>query len=320
MEGLFFMLGAVDLTLALKASPKVRTGILLALATAAALYTQPYAALGIFGAGLWLLAPFTRPAAPRNVFMPLVCMSFSVLLFLPWYMHAAKQWKDDIRVGGFHFKWSFGMIQDVIKGLSGGSILCSALLLVLVGFGCLSKPAGGRGILLSLSASVVLGALALDYFQGYFFATRQILFVVPALAILAGMGLFTVMQKSQAAAIVIAGGFLVAASINDFTIQTRSKENWPAASRLLLHVSAQNYCIRIAGADQNPLNLYGLFAPGLKAKLCGPLEAERRVALVSGVAVAPEISKASEDEFHDMGFTVAQRLEAGGTAVELEER
>ena len=82
------------------------------------------------------------------------------------------------------------------KESPGDGFLCSAVLIFLVAFALLARP-GFRGLLLSAILFPICGALAGDAFMNYFFASRQILFALPGLVILAAMGFLELYRRNK---------------------------------------------------------------------------------------------------------------------------
>jgi uncharacterized membrane protein len=319
-EALFLMLASLVAALDLSTLANVRTITLLILATTASLYTQPYAALSVLGVCAWIVVSHFRQGSNWQAGTMSMCLCASVILFFPWYTYSTRQWDNDIRVSGYHFHWSFALLQDVFKGISGGSALCSLVLLVLVVIGFRATPAAIRGPLLSSAASVIVGVLVLDYSRGYFFASRQIAFAAPSLSMLAAAGLTGLRGTARVVAIVLGITLLLTAVKSDVTMQTRSKEDWKAAAMLLAQASDEGYCIRIAGVDQGQIDLYNVFVPRLRAQLCGPLDAQRRVALVSNITMDADLGRSLDDDLRLKGFTVSAKTAVGGTSVALADR
>jgi uncharacterized protein (DUF2062 family) len=209
---------------------------------------------------------------------------------------------------------------DAFKGLSGGSFLCSLALLILVAIGIRLSRAGVRGLLLSSALCVVVGVLATDSLRNYFFASRQFLFAVPSLSILAALGLASALRINKAVGTAAAAIFAITALTNDVTMQVKAKENWPAAAKLLAEVVNQGYCVQMAGSDQGGVELYSVFQPPLLSSLCGNHAATPRIALVSNLTTATNTLEASERQLRNMGFTLTRTLAVGGTTIQMDVR
>jgi uncharacterized membrane protein len=291
------------------------------LAMVAGLYTQPYMALAVCGLCAWNILSGLRRGDGLRAAAPAVCICISVLLFLPWYIWSTPQWDANSQRSGYpKFHWTIGLGQDVFKGISGGSFLCSAAFLVLVLMGVWSSTAAIRGLLLSSAAFVIVGALAVDSLRDYFFASRQFLFALPALSILAAAGLEAAWRRNRLIGAAVACTFLIAALINNVTMQVNAKEDWPAAAHALAQVSRDGYCVQMAASHGAGVNLYSIFAPGLASSVCGRLPAQSRVALVSNLATEAGTLNTSQEELRRLGFALRRTIAVGGTTIEMEDR
>jgi len=320
-EAVFFMLLSMLAIASSARSLRFRTILLALLAMVAALYTQPYAVLAVVGLSAWQsLAGFRAKEGMRSA-VPLACLCVAALLFLPWYMRSTERWNANIQRSGYPpFHWTFAVALDAFKGLSGGSFLCSLALLILVAIGIRLSRAGVRGLLLSSALCVVVGVLATDALRNYFFASRQFLFAVPSLSILAALGLASALRINKAVGTAAAALFAITALTNDVTMQLNAKENWPAAAKRLAEVVNQGYCVQMAAADQGGVELYSVFEPPLLSSLCGNRAATPQIALVSNLATATNTLEASERQLRSMGFTLTQTLAVGGTTIQMEVR
>lgn len=301
--------------------PSLGTLSLCLLATVAGLYTQPYMALAVCGWCAWSILSGFRSGDRLRAVAPVACLCISLLLFLPWYLWSSPQWDANIQRSELpKFHWTASLTQDVFKGISGGSFLCSAAFLVLVLTGVWCSSVAIRGPLLCSASFVMVGALAIDSWRDYFFASRQFLFALPALSILAAVGLEAAWRKNKLMGSAIACTFLIAALTNNVTMQVNAKENWPAAARALAEVSQDGYCLQMAESHGAGVNLYSVFVPRLAYGICGNLTAQSRVALVSNLATQAKTLNTSEEQLRRLGFAVRKTIAVGGTTIEMETR
>jgi hypothetical protein len=115
----------------------------------------------------------------------------AALLFLPWYLYARGFWADAVIQGGYKSSIGWKTPLMILRELSGGGYLLSAALLCLAAFGYrrTTIPTAGKQLLL-LCTIVPLPLVILGNLQfHYFFAIRQLLFIVPPLCVLAAEGL-----------------------------------------------------------------------------------------------------------------------------------
>ena len=320
-EAMCFMLLAMLAIVKWMHLPRLRMISLGLLAMVAGLYTQPYTALALFGLCAWYALSGLQQRNGWRTAVPLAYLCLSGLLFLPWFMLAARQWDASIQSSGYpKFHWTFALAQDAFKGISGGSFFCSLSLLLLVALGIRSSAPEIRGLLLSGAVVTIVGALAADSSLNYFFAARQFLFAVPNLSIIAAVGLTSALRGNRVLGMVAAGIFLVAAVTNDVTMQLNARENWSAAANLLARVTRDGYCVEMASTGQGPITLYSVFVPSLSSALCDNLPVQSRVALVSNLATGTKDLNASEDRLRNMRFALQHTTEVGGTTIQLEVR
>ena len=315
-------LGAVSMLTFIQISEKntpLRVGLHLT-STVAALYTQPFAVLPSCGLNLWMAASGLRRRAWGRVKLAGALLVLPLALFLPWYLFVAQIWNTRLPENNLiRPHWGFALAQDAVKGISGGSFVCSAALVALVIAAFWRGSTPGRAMLLSAVVSVFVGAFAADFALQYFFASRQIMFAIPALSILAALGLWNLFDRNKAAACLAAGALLIASLVNDVTYQLNSKEDWAAAAHALTRAASDGYCLRMTGGrDQTAL--YAVFVPDLRDRLCPAQASPPKVALVSNFYTKDEDLRSAVDRLRQSGFSIVRTLSVGGTTISLEEQ
>jgi hypothetical protein len=290
-------------------------------AMVAALYTQPFTVFAACGLVAWTAASGFLRGERWRAAVPPACLCASLLMFLPWYLFSSRQWDSSIEQSGYpKFHWTLGLAEDVLKGISGGAFLCSLIFLLLVAIGARSGSREIRGLLLSCASFALVGALATDAWKNYFFASRQILFAVPALAIIAAAGLEKALRRSKLLGIAVGGTLLIASLQKDTTMQINAKENWSAAANALAQVSRDGYCVKMAGGEPGGVAMYSVFVPNLASGLCGDFARQSKVALVSNIATSTTALNASKEELRGLGFVREKTMAVGGTTIEIETR
>jgi uncharacterized membrane protein len=320
-EALCFSLLAVLAFLKLLAGPSVPASGLCVLAIAAALYTQPYAILSVCGVIFWAAVTNAKARNWKRMALGPACLLVSLLAFLPWYLLERRKWASGIQEHGIPtFHWTLALLLDVTKGLSGDGFLCSAALIFLVALAFLARPSyvGVRGLLLSVILFPLGGALAGDAFTNYFFASRQILFALPGLAILAALGFLELFRRNKSVAIGAIAVLLAAALQKDVTMQTNTKEDWPAAAGAVAEIARNGRCLEVVPADS--LDLYDFFAPGLASKACAELPLGPPAALISHLYTTTTELTAAQQHLRDQGYVPVQTIAAGGTTITLEKK
>src|SRR5205823_4353134 len=105
----------------------------------------------------------------------------------PWYFYAKSVWTAGITGAGVHFVLTAKTPLMLFREIAGAGYWGSGLLLILCTITAISAR---RNLFLGLCIGIpVILALAADALFGYFVATRQILWVLPAIAIFAASAL-----------------------------------------------------------------------------------------------------------------------------------
>jgi uncharacterized membrane protein len=317
-EALCFSLLAVWAFLKLISGPSLPAAILCVLAIVAALYTQPYAILNVCGVIFWTAFTDARAGNWRRAFLGPACLAIALLAFLPWYLLQTRKWAAGIQEHGIPaFHWTFALLLDVTKSISGDGYLCSAALIFLAAAAFLARP-DFRGLLLASVLFPVAGALAGDAFSNYFFASRQILFALPGLVILATLGLLELFRRNKAVAIAASAILLGSAFQKDITMQTKARENWPAAAHAVSEIARNGRCLEVVPASS--MELYSFFVPGLETKVCAASPLQKGAALITSLYTTTPELVAAADHFREQGFAPVSSTAIGGTAITLEDR
>jgi uncharacterized membrane protein len=318
-EALCFSLISALALIKLTRKPTVLRAVICISATIAGLYTQPYSVLPACGMIVWILAAHRAHGEWKNAVLLLLCVAISALAFVPWYLRASGAWRAAIASAGYpQFHWTLPLFRDVAKGISGGSFLCSAALLVSACAGIFASlaPLELRGMLSLGAVFAVVGALAGDALNNYFFASRQIIFCLPSLCILASLGCSHLAARNRLLGLGIGALLLIASLTNDISFQVNAKEDWIAAARALDRTAGDGYCLEFLG--QGP-DLYSVFVPGLRSKTCGA-PPPPKVALVSTLYTDPGEIASAEKNVQALGFSQRGVLLVGGTRIALETR
>ena len=242
----------------------------------------------------------------------------AVLLFLPWYRYAHSFWTQAIVDEGFHSSLGWKTPLVIFRELSGGGYALSAILLALAAYGyrhCELEP-DTKFLLLAWIAVPLALALAADYAFGYFFAIRQLLFVLPPLCFLAAQGLGAL--PNNFATRVLAACILVLTTAYCVAWFTRYEEDWQAAAATARKLIPRNTCALVA--PHSVKELYTLYEPELAGAFCR--DADDRP--LGAVLFAPHLSE------HERRLlapklreyrAVAERYEkAGGTTIAIVRR
>lgn len=250
-----------------------------ALVLALGMYTQPYVG---FVAAVHLLWAWRRECF-RFV---LAGAAAGAALFLPWYLYARGFWVQAVADAGYHSSLNWKTPLMMTRELSGGGYLLTGVLLVLAWRGYLRTgiPSSSKRLLLLWFVVPIPLVLLADLRFHYFFAIRQMLFVIPPLCVLAGEGL-QALQKGWRPLVALA--LTAAACIYDVRWFGHSNENWKLPATEARRLVTAGTCVQVtphAAAD-----LYRLYEPSL------PFCPEEGGGKVSVMLVSPYATEADRD-------------------------
>jgi 4-amino-4-deoxy-L-arabinose transferase-like glycosyltransferase len=259
-QALFFSALAtlIYFTLAKRPTAVLAVGYWLALTLA--IYTQPYAA----SVGLAHLLWSTVQREFRAALYGGVAFALAALTFVPWYLWSRAAWAAGIAREGFHFSFSARTLLMLFREVPGAGYWGSGLLLVLCSIAVARRwpPARAQQLLLFLLAVPPVCVFAADAWSGYFVASRQFIWILPAVAILAAMA---IERHARAAVVLYAllGVVCVRQSVRYFTAP---RENWQAAATYLSDQVQRGACLMVAPSEH--ARLYEFFRPELERARC----------------------------------------------------
>jgi hypothetical protein len=216
------------------------------LALIAAIYTQPYA---IFVGVAHLAWERGRSAA--------IALGVAIAAFLPWYVHASQVWSSGLASTDVHFAFSLKTPLMLFREAAGAGYWGSGLLLIL----CLMAAHHRKFLAYWIAAPVLLAILA-DAASGYFVAARQILWILPAVAVAAALGAERRPRPGRAV-VAILTAICVWYSYRYFTAP---HDNFEKAADTMMAEVKQGACIAVVPAHDRPL--YEFFRPEIADANC----------------------------------------------------
>jgi hypothetical protein len=266
----------------------------------AAAYTQPYSVSVGLALILWSLACRERKAALFGG----GAFAAAILAFLPWYLWSRNTWAASTR--GFQFSASLKTPLMLFRELAGAGYWGSILLLVL---GVMALSGNGltrrtKALLTLLIATPLLSGFAADALFDYFLAARQFLWVLPAIALLAG----SAGQRARLgpALLLLLSAVCVWQSIRFFTAP---RENWQAGSDAIWARTRAGACFSVAPQGQAPL--YAFFHPDLQNSPCD----SSRWILAMTPASIPQERDAALDGLRSRGYRPEYTTLVEGTTI-----
>jgi len=272
-QALFFAIAALWCLWRYTAAPSIRLAVLYAALVAAGLYTQPLSASVQVGA----LAGLALDRQYKAVQTGCIALGIACLAFAPWYLYVESAWRHEVVVNGYSSTLTPGILLALLREISGDGYAASLSLLAAAALGWRHTDSRLRRFLLGSVISGIVCTLAADAAFSYFFASRQVIFVLPALVWLAASGLGSPRHRPWQSAFV---AMLVVASLAKNVSYFRSPgEDWPGAARALLNATGSGACA-IVPSPEYP-ELYGVFEPALNGRFCKESDAAGPVVLVT---------------------------------------
>jgi hypothetical protein len=272
-------------------------------ALAAAVYSQTFAIFVGFAHMAWAGFRTDRKTASLCAAANLL----AIAAFSPWYIYARTHWSTNIVSAGYHFAFSPKTPLMLLREFAGAGYWGSGLILILCALGISQrvKNAEAAWFLVPLAVVPILLALVADGLFGYFVATRQIIWVLPALAVLSSLAIERAPRIAVPAALLLA----VCCVWQTARYFTAPKENWQLAADILQREVKQGACLIIVPPEQ--IYLYEFFHPDLAHSRC---PAPRTV-----VAAIPYATNAQRDaaiaDMTAQGYSSQPAIDAGKTLI-----
>jgi hypothetical protein len=276
------------------------------LALTAAIYTQPFAIFVGLAHVAWSVLFRERKAATLSA----LAAALAIASFLPWYLWSRSIWSAGIAGAGIHFSFSVKTPLMLFREVAGAGYWGSGLLVMLCALAAFKAVAGHRDRVVFLSLLIAIPValvLVADGMSNYFVATRQIIWVLPAIALLAAKA---VGDKPRVAVPVAA---LLAAlclwqSIRFFT---EPKENWQIAADALVSEVKPDVCLVVVPPEQQPS--YEFFRPELAQSHC---PSPRTVVAFTPYATVSQ-RESVVSALSSRGYTRQHAIDAGKSEVAL---
>ncbi len=317
MPALLLALAAAAAQLQLAKSGRAAWAVALAASLAAAAYTQPFAVFAPLGLAAWNVWQTRRT---RHGMLTSAAYASAGLSFLPWLLTASAHWRETIDHSQAPSIWNGSPIAVLVRECLGDGYPAAvpAILLAAVAVAAMMRHPSSRAAMPALTAVLasVLLALAADASFHYFFAIRQVIYMVPFLLLLSAEGAATLWAiprcKPLAAAMVavLAG----AAITKDYRHLTDRNEDWNRLSRRLSQLGADG-CILIPQADD--LALYEFFEPEIARELCKGSLSSNRIVIPLHPYLRPGNAQRAIDTLTAGGFAAFSTEQLGFAKIEV---
>ncbi len=304
-QALLFSVVATYLYLRLARSPTRAAAAQYWLALTLGVYTHPYS---IFVAVAHLIHAVICKAR-RTALLCGSAVALGSIAFLPWFLWAHPAWQASSAVSGLRFSFSIKTPLMIFREFAGAGYFGSALLLLLCFFALKEgrMENGGHLLLILWITTPLLMALTGDAASGYFIAARQIIWVLPAVAILAAAGIECYPRARLAFAAVLA----LICIRQSIVFYSSPSENWELAAKVLVQQVREGACLAVAPPEQAPL--YEFFQPDLRTGPCNP----RRIVLAITPAATYVQERNAMAGFTSAGYRLASIQVIGRSQIVL---
>ena len=267
-EGVFFCCWGLLLLFQLDERASVPRSLGLLLIAAAGLYSQPFLLFELLIVALLLAATHWKNAL--YFILPLLG---SVLLYLPWYLSASKQWNNGLSASGGVTVFDAKLPLRVLREYTGGGYVVGLcfLVLIVVGLRVSGRQRLKYILAVGFAGGLLVPLLAEQHLQ-YFYAARHLIFALPAGALLCAFAFETAVKaKAQ----IVFGILLIASFATIIAKEIGPHENWQATAERLAELEKKGVCIESIRPDG--MAYYRFFVPLLGEANC---QAEKRKQLV----------------------------------------
>ncbi len=268
-QGLFFAVASMLVFLELEKAPSLLRAALYFATIAVGLYFHPFL---VFAAAAQVLS------APKNRHA-WIAAALAGVCFAPWVIlqHQARQ--AYVNPGLYPIGHITPLV--VLHELTGGGYVSALCLLMLAGFGLIrgAMPALAHRLLVFTAIACIVGPLTGDLLFQYFFAGRQFLLAMPALALLAAHGFGQLWTRSRLLAAATALAFFAIAAVKDYQNATIPKDDLAVSADAVAARLTADSCVMTAPAWSR--DYYPFFRPGVDFPVCAePAQSSEIIAVV----------------------------------------
>jgi len=279
------------------------------------LYTQPFSVFIAVAHTMWALGNGRLP--PKVRVLTVGALSLAGAGFVPWLVYARRNWKGNLPAGAAHI-WHPGLLAMLLRECLGGGYLLTGLVMVAVLLGVRSQTLStSMKKLMGLMALVpVVLALLADSWSGYFVAIRQMIFILPSLALVACAGLEHVAKTKSGRRAALAAAVVTVSLTHDVRWFFKPREDWKKASDVTSQSARAGACAVLA--PERTAQIFLFYHPGLIRDLYG--EGADFSACSGVVVVMPDASPDwtnSIKRLTEAGFRRSRVVFAGPPTVRL---
>ena len=303
MQGTLFAMLAVLAQLRLGERVSAVRFFALAVSLAAAIYSQPFALFAPLVFSAWEVA---KRREWKLAFITASAYAAAALSFMPWYLHVQHYWSGSLLPNRGQFRMDAYLFATLLKECVGDGYPAAIAAILAAAYGAIR----GRSEPTLVVVGTVVLALAADARFHYFFATRQIIYMLPFLLILMAEGLVMLWRHPphRIAAVVLGGVFVVASLAKDYRHLADHTEDW-ARLTVVVKGALNGGCLLTPTRDE--ASLYSMIDPQMSHYVCGPNLANR--------VVVPITTYAGPEPLRELasGFREVSNVQAGFATVKV---
>jgi hypothetical protein len=224
----------------------------------------------------------------------------SVLLYLPWYLAASKQWNNGLSASGGVTVFDAKLPLRVLREYTGGGYVVGLCFLALLLLGLRVSGRQRRKYILAAGfiAGLLVPLLAEQHLQ-YFYAARHLLFALPAGALLCALAFETVAKNRLMMARVALAILLIASVATVAVKEAGPQENWQVTAEHLAELTTKGECIESTRPDG--MTYYRFFVPSLQEGNC-VAEKRKQLVIVKDPYTPESLLKAKDQALESHGY------------------
>lgn len=309
MQALLFVLLAALAEIELSRTGKFAWAFALAICLTAAVYSQPFAifaSLGFSAANIWQRRDWKYAGLTG------ACYGIVALCFLPWVLTANAQWAAAIVSNGGAFAFSPLLFLGMFRELMGDGYFAAVPAALLAVYGARRRK--GFELAAPVISTIVL-VLVADAIWNYFFAIRQMIYILPFLLLLMADGVTKLWKRRETrfAAVILLFVFTGASVAKNHSYITDRDEDWGRLAEALMQLRGEG-CILLPEGDA--AERYAMFRPEITRHLCG-LAFSGRVVMPMHQYIAPRARQAAEAALSKRSMSQVSSRQFGFAAVQI---
>ncbi|HLH38486.1 MAG TPA: glycosyltransferase family 39 protein [Bryobacteraceae bacterium] len=296
--------------------PSLSRSLIYSASILAGLYSHPYTIFPVLAQIVYL---FLHRARVKYRWRMVAAAAVAICFYLPW---CVLQRETQIRDGSVHF-YFFSPRQvfpfALVHELTGGGYVCTICIAALAAAAAAHRKRPLADLAILTAVFSIAGPLLFDAGFSYFFAARQLLFAVPALALLASDGVEMLADRGWGAvAGALALAFLTSAALKDWRQVTVPKDDLAAVARQAGAMLDPRTCV--AAAPRREIGYYVFLQPALAQHVCGDRPSADAVILaISQYATAEQKDEVRRD-LAASGYALKSARAVGAGAIDVYDR